>query len=909
MLLSCAYATATLASLLHPTDQAGRARALAALQRLYSDDLGQGDAVRGAAALSIAELAASAASELPGWSQPPSLEQQQQQQGGARAAEGPAAVLKSALELLLGGLAAQSPSWCSATLAAAAQQLAAAAPPLLQPLHVTPTQASRGASTAPAAHQGATPGPGGRREEEEEDDDGQAQLLQGLLSGLCLLLATQAAPRAAHAGNQPTAPLLLPLLHSAVSAAAAQGAGALGLSIPAVPGAFEGKPAVASTPTSSAALARQLAALLSCLPFTLSPPHAASLAGLSQQQQQEQQALACTLLRGFATAPGVDGLVQGAAAQALATATALQASSAAVSVAPAAAATAAQPALSAQGGVLELLLGLSKQELKGSHASGTRMGALAGLSVLLLGSASALSRPPGAAVLGPADTAASSGGAAATAAPGLLSHADDASKAVRAAIKALEAAASSTGIDSRAAGAAAWMLAELCERYAARSIAEAAASALSGEAGAAAAAGGRAGQAAAAGGGRLAAVAAGRLIPLASYPAAGAHRPLTDAVAAAAAGTLVAAAAKGGDAAASAAVAAAAAALRCLGASPRLPAWDWGSACRRLWTQAEAALPMGGAAETAIANGLQGVMQLQEAVLGLILTHGGEPGHGLATLLDDLVAGVPRGSGLAQAHPRVQALFLRRLPQATSCLAASRADVLLGALLPLLQQLHLLPGSGTGRSSNDPDGDCIAHNGAGAAGSAEQAGPGWGLTLLGAAWEGLAGMLRHAASSGGRQSAPVVSGGLRAVLGSMLQLLPSLPPLLPGEVAWASSQLRPGAAPEPLGPSAPDAASEALQEPAGRQQQAGTVAGAQPSVTPQPRFCLAVWCRAAAALVAAGAHTATALLDSLQQPGSGVAALQMRCLLALAGLLSYRDLAPCRRVGGGCRPGREGVSG
>lgn len=909
MLLSCAYATATLASLLHPTDQAGRARALATLQRLYSDDLGQGDAVRGAAVLSIAALAASAASELPGWSHPPSLEQQQQQQGGgAHAAEGPAAMLKSALGLLLGGLAAQSPSWCSTTLAAAAQQVAASAPPLLQPMHITPTQPSRGASTAPAARLGAMPGPGGRREEEEEeeDDDGQAQLLQGLLSGLCLLLATQAAPREAHAGNQPTTPLLLPLVHSAVSAAATQGAGALGLSIPAGPSALEMKPAAAA-PASGAALARQLAALLGCLPFTLSPPHAAGLAGLSQQQQQEQQALACTLLRGFANASGVDGMVQGAAAQALATATALQASSAAVSVASAAAATAAQPALSAQGGVLELLLGLSKQELKGSHASGTRMGALAGLSVLLLGCASALSRPPGAAVLGPADAAASSGSGAATTAPGLLSHADDASKAVRAAIKALEAAASSPGIDSRAAGAAAWMLAELCERYAARSVTEAAASALSGEAGAAAAAGGRAGQAAAAGGGRLAAVAAGRLIPLASYPAAGAHRPLTDAVAAAAAGTLVATAAKGGDAAASAAVAAVAAALRCLAASPRLPAWDWGSACRRLWTQAEAALPMGGAADTAVANGLQGVVQLQEAVLGLILTHGGEPGHGLATLLDDLVAGVPRGSGLAQAHPRVQALFLRRLPQAASCLAASRGDVLLGALLPLLQQLHLLPGSGTGRSSNDPDGDRIANNGAGAAGSAEQAGPGWGLALLGAAWEGLAGMLRHAASSGGRQSAPVVSGALRAVLGSMLQLLPSLPPLLPGEVAWASSQLHPGAALEPLGPCAPDAASEALQEPAGRQQQAVVVAAAQPIVTPQPRYCLAVWCRAAAALVAAGAHTATALLDSTQQPGSGVAALQMRCLLALAGLLSYRDLAPCRRVGGGCRPGREGV--
>ena len=65
---------------------------------------------------------------------------------------------------------------------------------------------------------------------------------------------------------------------------------------------------------------------------------------------------------------------------------------------------------------------------------------------------------------------------------------------------------------------------------------------------------------------------------------------------------------------------------------------------------------------------------------------------------------------------------------------------------------------------------------------------------------------------------------------------------------------------------------------------------------------LRVWCQAARCLREAGADVAVQLLTPPVSDKTGVEGpvplglLQMSCLLALAGVLTYRDLTVCRQV-------------
>ena len=213
-----------------------------------------------------------------------------------------------------------------------------------------------------------------------------------------------------------------------------------------------------------------------------------------------------------------------------------------------------------------------------------------------------------------------------------------------------------------------------------------------------------------------------------------------------------------------------AAALRCLATSPRLPAMDWGALCRKLWVQAT--LPTSISPNTrssTTAAAIEAGVSLQRAIVALVVAHGAESSHNLGPFLVDLMLGLPPRGGLSVLHPSVLAALLRQLTGVLRCLAGSRHIPLLAALLPEVQ--GRLQRGGTFQVAAD------------------------GASVLEALWQGLTGLqprpLKKGKAAAGEDefgvAQPIVSldkGILREVMVGALSLLPALPPLLPGEIAW-----------------------------------------------------------------------------------------------------------------------------
>ena len=312
----------------------------------------------------------------------------------------------------------------------------------------------------------------------------------------------------------------------------------------------------------------------------------------------------------------------------------------------------------------------------------------------------------------------------------------------------------------------------------------------------------------------------------------------------------------------------AAALLRVLAAAPRLPAAGWDGVCRRLLLRPPAAVD---AARREA---------LQQAALRLALAHAHVAPLGLSAVVDQAL--MP--AAFAQLPPACRAALLRRLPDAVRCLPANRAA-------PLLQSLPAL-----------------ASSSADAAVAAE---------LEAAAWDGLAALCRCLSA---RDAAVASKGVVAPLLGAVAALgarLPALPPLQGGQVA---ALLDAGLAHRAL--------THGLEESVGADGNSGdgSTSGNSNSGSDRGCECLPagvppgawrVWAAAlrclrsvrpeqAAALTALGADADAARAAGLAVIGGGggggggdgerAAALraQLRCLLVAGGVLSWRDLTPCR---------------
>ncbi|KAG1676514.1 hypothetical protein FOA52_000057 [Chlamydomonas sp. UWO 241] len=487
------------------------------------------------------------------------------------------------------------------------------------------------------------------------------------------------------------------------------------------------------------------------------------------------------------------------------------------------------------------------------------------------------------------------GGGSGPPAGGLASAPDD-TKLARRALKAVEAAAAPGG-DGRVASSAVWLLAHACERFAATAPGTGGSGGSSG-----AGEGPRAHRGAASASTsstqQSQAQAQQRIIPLGSYPEAGAHRPLARALAdAAAAGH------SSGEGAARLA-----ACLRALSRSPRLPGCDWGDVCRRLWQQASAAA---GPTPALVPSTLSGSVQLQVAVVRLCAAHGREAPHGLGVLVDELALGGTAaggaGSAISRAHPAVVCAALAELPQLLGCLAASRSEPLLLSLSALLDAQHAA---------------CV---GAGGAGANAEAGARWWARVLGSAWAGLSALL----SQRGATAPP--SPGLRAALARAAAWLPDLPRggVLPGEAAAMAALVARGSnstvawLPTP-GATLPDALAAASADeradegdsdsgsaiPGVRSVEGsgeGTGGGSGGDAAAARSRALVLWCQAARCLALTGPGVAVELAEpaSRAQPSGEpqqqqqqqhvmLRGCQMRCLLVLCGCGRYSDLSPTR---------------
>ena len=815
------HAAAAIASRLHPTDRDGRARAHEALSLVLREPA-SGLPLRGAAA---AALGALAASDAPSCSSSSASIGGQQHQSSNPAT----ALVRDALGLLLQGLASLAPS-----MAGTACELAAAAPPALQPLE---------------AHALSF---GSSEESDDDEDDGDSGgecgglALRGVLDGLSSLLS-------AGIGAGVFPPPMASLLHRGLLQSAAALCGELlDPAGPAEPGHQK---------SLNLNAAHRAAAFLSCLPHTSAAAAAAANAATAAGAVSSDGKGLIELLISVAGSQAVHGVLRGAAARALGVVLSSSETPAALHRSMLLGTSTSAPPISAGPPSLDLLCLLAGEGGTGTMgASHLRIGALAGLSALLLGPASPLA-------------AMQRGGGLPSPVDGGLLAAPEAAKSSRRLIKILEAAAMGEGGGhGRVAAAAAWMLGVACEQVTSSSLA----ASVAGQAG-----DGSASRSPAWGKAGDAGPSSSRPISLSAYPAeTGAHRPLVDLV--------MATAASQGPVSRGVAEAAAAA-LRCLAASPRLPATDWGSLCTRLWRRPAAASGDVGAFPPPHDDeaALSGLPELHEAIVGLAVSHGSESDHGLSTFLDGLVT----GGGLQHVHPRVMAALLLRLPELLSCLASSRHPAALAALLPALQQQQQRQGGG-GRSDSF-------------------------LLLLGALWHGLAGLqqTKVGAAGGGTKTAPRATGtsppphpvvfdapAVYAVMVGALGLLPPLPPLLPGEVAAAKAMLLqlemlpPQAWSLSTPPDLPGGRGllSTLASPTGGPVSSSSSGGSL--------LVLRVWCQAARCLSEAGSDVAVQLLTPPVSDKTGVEGpiplglLQMRCLLALAGVLTYRDLTVCRQV-------------
>ena len=444
----------------------------------------------------------------------------------------------------------------------------------------------------------------------------------------------------------------------------------------------------------------------------------------------------------------------------------------------------------------------------------------------------------------------------------------EASRISRRLIKVLEAAALPGSVgDRRVPMAAAWMLADACERLHSSSSLPGAPS-------------GADGPSPSAPGSRRSgsSEATTRPIPLASYPLdSGAHRPLTEAVKA-----LAALAPLTGPQARSAA-----AAVRCLAASPRLPANDWDALCRRLWQQPRPQPRLLSEGTSVDSEGGASKSELQEAVLKLALAHGSDPSHNLASFLDELASGTSSSSPSIE----VQTALFSALPSVLSCLAGSRhRPAIFAPILIIRESLHEDP-------QDQPRGG-IKHEG--------------GLKLLAAYWTGLRGLMRPKGASQNNNhlnagidapasnNSPAIDPGLlREVLVEAMQLLPTLPPLMPGEVAVLRADLIAN-----YSSRSQESPFETARAAAPLNHDVSSIWKSAMPVVHDRALILLIWTRAARCLMASGKATTASVLEASDRydmvaeerdgPEVTLRGLQMRCFLCLSGALSYMDLAVCR---------------
>ena len=468
------------------------------------------------------------------------------------------------------------------------------------------------------------------------------------------------------------------------------------------------------------------------------------------------------------------------------------------------------------------------------------------------------------------------GSSASTPFSGGLLALPEASRISRRLIKVLEAAALPGTGDRRVPVAAAWMLADACERLHSSSPLPGLPSGADGPSPSAPGSH-RSGSS----------EATSRPIPLASYPLdSGAHRPLTEAVKAfAALAPLTGSQARS-----------AAAAVRCLAASPRLPANDWGALCQRLWQQPrhQPRLPSEGTCSDS-ENGTS-TSELQVAVLKLASAHGSEPSHNLASFLDELASGTS-SSGLSV---EVQTALFSSLPSVLSCLAGSRHRLAIFAPILIIKE----------RLYTDPQ---DYHKDQPSVGFKDEG----GLKLLAAYWTGLRGLMRPKGTSQNKNhinaagiidapasnnSPEIDLGLLREALVEVMQLLPTLPPLMPGEVAALRADL---ISDNSSGPHrSQESPLETARATTSLNPDAISIWSSAKPVVHDRALILLTWTRAARCLMASGKATTAFVLEASDRrdmeseerdgPEVTLRGLQMRCFLCLSGALSYMDLAVCR---------------
>ncbi|KAI8466909.1 MAG: hypothetical protein J3K34DRAFT_524154 [Monoraphidium minutum] len=379
----------------------------------------------------------------------------------------------------------------------------------------------------------------------------------------------------------------------------------------------------------------------------------------------------------------------------------------------------------------------------------------------------------------------------------------------------------------------------------------------------AAAAGGAAGGAGGSGGGG-----GGDAPPLAAYPEDGALRPLAERLLLPGSGEC------GGE---SLGPVEAASLLRVLAAAPRLPTAGWEPLLRRLLRPAA---PGGGGAPGWRAGA---GCALHCAALDLALRHSGRaPQLGLAPPLD--AALMP--AAFSQLPAPARALLLRAAPDAVRCLPANRAAPLLQGLPGMVPRLP---------------------RGGGGGGAAPEEAAALGV----AAWDGLRALCGCLSARDASISSKGVAQPLLAAIASLAERLPPLPPLLPGQALLLLDER--GAGGDPGGGGGGEPRPPGLEGDGAGVLEAGTAAALGPGLSEGE---WRVWRAALGCLRRVKQEQAAALTAVAPPPapaggGGGGAALdaatllraQLRCLLVLAGLLSWRELTPVRGLllsAGGC---------
>lgn len=176
---------------------------------------------------------------------------------------------------------------------------------------------------------------------------------------------------------------------------------------------------------------------------------------------------------------------------------------------------------------------------------------------------------------------------------------------------------------------------------------------------------------------------------------------------------------------------------RVLAQGPRLPAADWLPLCRRLLQPttftAAAAGGSGGGDSTHQQQQQQLQLQLQQAVLQLVLSHCTTPALGLSGVLDWLLS----PARFQQAHVSLQVVLLQQLLVVLRVLPVNRGPALLAGLAGMVQSAAAAAAELSGASHA-----ATAGAAGGAAGSA--AAEGGGRQVWVAAWQGVAALCQAA---------------------------------------------------------------------------------------------------------------------------------------------------------------------